>query len=182
MLDGLATWVILGHSERRAYFGETDELIGRKLDRAVAGGLRPILCVGEVLADREAGRETEVVDAQLAGRPRGPRHRRRSPPRASSSRTSRCGRSGPGATPAGRTRRRWPTRSGRASGRSAGATPPTTRPSSTAGASRPRTSRSSSPSPAIDGALVGGASLKPDEIAGIVARAGITAAARGLAS
>ena len=67
MLAGLATWVILGHSERRAQFGETDDLIGRKLDRAVAAGLRPILCVGEVLAEREAGRETAVVDAQLRG-------------------------------------------------------------------------------------------------------------------
>src|SRR6187402_3316190 len=67
MLAGLATWVILGHSERRAYNGETDELIGRKLDRAVGAGLRPILCVGEVLADREAGREADVVDTQLRG-------------------------------------------------------------------------------------------------------------------
>lgn len=67
MLAGLATWVILGHSERRAYFGETDALVGKKLDRAVAGGLRPIVCVGEVLADREAGRQDAVVDAQLKG-------------------------------------------------------------------------------------------------------------------
>src|SRR6187455_2286063 len=67
MLAGLATWVILGHSERRRDAGETDELIGRKLGRAVDAGLRAILCVGEQLAEREAGRETDVVDEQLAG-------------------------------------------------------------------------------------------------------------------
>ncbi|MGH2477891.1 MAG: triose-phosphate isomerase family protein, partial [Candidatus Limnocylindrales bacterium] len=49
MLDGLATWVIIGHSERRRDAGETDALIGRKLARAMDAGLRPILCVGELL-------------------------------------------------------------------------------------------------------------------------------------
>src|SRR6476661_4868242 len=67
MLDGLATWVIVGHSERRRDAGETDELIGRKLGRAVEAGLRPILCVGEHLADRDAGRQDSVVDRQLRG-------------------------------------------------------------------------------------------------------------------
>src|SRR6187399_556054 len=55
MLAGLASWVIVGHSERRRDAGETDELIGRKLSRAFDAGLRPILCVGEQLAEREAG-------------------------------------------------------------------------------------------------------------------------------
>src|SRR5262249_7353096 len=54
MLAGLASWVIVGHSERRRDHAETDERIGKKLGRAVEGGLRPILCVGEQLADREA--------------------------------------------------------------------------------------------------------------------------------
>jgi triosephosphate isomerase len=67
MLNGLATWVILGHSERRRDAHESDELIGKKLARAVASGLRPILCVGEVLAEREAGRAVEVVATQLRG-------------------------------------------------------------------------------------------------------------------
>jgi triosephosphate isomerase len=67
MLVGLAGWVIVGHSERRRDHGETDEQIGRKLARAVEAGLRPILCVGEQLADRDAGRAIAVVDAQLAG-------------------------------------------------------------------------------------------------------------------
>ncbi len=67
MLVGLASWVIVGHSERRRDAAETDALIGRKLGRAMDAGLRPILCVGEHLADREAGRATEVVTAQLRG-------------------------------------------------------------------------------------------------------------------
>ena len=67
MLAGLATWVIVGHSERRRDAGETDELIGRKLTRAVDAGLRPILCVGEQLAERDAGTQEAVVRRQLAG-------------------------------------------------------------------------------------------------------------------
>ncbi len=67
MLAGLATWVIVGHSERRRDAGETDELIGRKLTRAVDAGLRPILCVGEQLAERDAGSQEAVVERQLAG-------------------------------------------------------------------------------------------------------------------
>jgi len=67
MLAGLATWVIVGHSERRRDAGETDELIGRKLLAARTYGLRAILCVGEHLEDREAGRALEIVDRQLRG-------------------------------------------------------------------------------------------------------------------
>ena len=67
MLAGLATWVIVGHSERRRDAGETDALIGRKLGRAIDAGLRPILCVGEQLAEREAGDQDDVVRRQLAG-------------------------------------------------------------------------------------------------------------------
>ncbi|HXI45045.1 MAG TPA: triose-phosphate isomerase, partial [Candidatus Acidoferrales bacterium] len=65
MLAGLATWTIVGHSERRRDAGETDELIGRKLLAAREGGLRAILCVGELLDEREAGHAVEVVDRQL---------------------------------------------------------------------------------------------------------------------
>ncbi|HEY7702807.1 MAG TPA: triose-phosphate isomerase, partial [Candidatus Limnocylindrales bacterium] len=67
MLDGLATWVIVGHSERRRDAGETDAVIAQKVGRALDAGLRPILCVGERLADREASRATDVVDAQVRG-------------------------------------------------------------------------------------------------------------------
>ena len=67
MLVGLASWVIVGHSERRRDAGETDELIGRKLARAIDAGLRPILCVGERLEEREAGEQEAVVDRQVRG-------------------------------------------------------------------------------------------------------------------
>jgi triosephosphate isomerase len=69
MLDGLATWVILGHSERRRDAGETDALIAAKLGRALAAGLRPILCVGELLEVRERG--AAAAEALVAGQLRG---------------------------------------------------------------------------------------------------------------
>jgi triosephosphate isomerase len=61
------TWVILGHSERRAYHAESDELISAKLAAAIEAGLKPILCVGETREQREAGEAETVVAGQLAG-------------------------------------------------------------------------------------------------------------------
>ena len=60
-------YVILGHSERRTRFGETDESVHRKLAAALAHRLIPIVCVGEVLAQREAGQTFEVLTRQLSG-------------------------------------------------------------------------------------------------------------------
>jgi triosephosphate isomerase len=57
--------VIVGHSERRQYFGETDETVNRKLKAAVARGLRPIVCVGEDLGQNEAGQTAAIVERQV---------------------------------------------------------------------------------------------------------------------
>lgn len=60
-------YVILGHSERRALFGEGDDVIQKKLAAAFRHGLKPILCVGESLGQREAGHTTEIITGQLKG-------------------------------------------------------------------------------------------------------------------
>jgi triosephosphate isomerase len=60
-------WVIIGHSERRQYFGETDESVFKKTVAAIESGLKPIVCVGEVLDEREAGQTAAVLEAQFAG-------------------------------------------------------------------------------------------------------------------
>jgi triosephosphate isomerase len=65
LLDAGCTLVILGHSERRQLFGETDEGVSRKGRAAVDHGLTPILCVGETLAERESDRTMEVVERQV---------------------------------------------------------------------------------------------------------------------
>jgi len=62
-----ASWVILGHSERRQNHGETDELVREKCLAAVEAGLTPIVCVGETADQRAGGQETEVVGWQIAG-------------------------------------------------------------------------------------------------------------------
>ncbi len=60
-------YVIIGHSERRQYFGETDESVNARVKAALEAGLKPIICVGETLAERESGKTTEVVVRQING-------------------------------------------------------------------------------------------------------------------
>lgn len=65
LLDFGCKYVIIGHSERRAYHGESNELVARKTARALSAGLTPIVCVGETLAEREAGQTDAVVGQQI---------------------------------------------------------------------------------------------------------------------
>jgi triosephosphate isomerase len=178
MLAGLASWVIVGHSERRRDAGETDELIGRKLGRAIGAGLRPILCVGEQLHEREAGQQAEVVRRQL---------------RAALGELEPERLVAAGLVIAYEPV--WAIGTGRtASGADAAAMASVIRatlgelgfpdvgetiPVLYGGSVTSAAIGEFMAEPSIDGALVGGASLKPDEMAGIVARAGVTAAARG---
>jgi triosephosphate isomerase len=65
--EARCTHAIVGHSERRQLFGETDETVARRTKAALAGGLTPIVCVGETLAEREAGTTAAVVTTQVTG-------------------------------------------------------------------------------------------------------------------
>jgi triosephosphate isomerase (TIM) len=177
MLVGLADWVIVGHSERRRDHGETDERIARKLARAVEAGLRPILCVGEQLADRDAGRAIAVVDSQLAGALAG-----HDPAGLGDAGlviayepvwAIGTGRNALGSDAAAMAEAIRTTLARLGWGAAAGDVPVLYGGSVTAANIGEFLAE-----PSIDGALVGGASLKPDEMAGIVGRAGVTAAAR----
>jgi triosephosphate isomerase len=179
MLAGLAEWCIVGHSERRRDMGETDELIGRKVARCLESGLRPIWCVGEQLEEREAGRAEEVVREQVrralvAGGLTGGAWAdliviAYEPVWAIG--TGRTARGADAAAMADAIRSAL-----EANGwtRDAVAAVPVLYGGSVTAASIGEFLAE----PAIDGALVGGASLKPDEMAGIVASAATTAAAR----
>lgn len=65
MVKEFCTHVIIGHSERRTYFGETDETVNKRVKAALAAGIKPIVCVGETLEEREAGKTAEVVHRQV---------------------------------------------------------------------------------------------------------------------
>ena len=178
MLVGLASWVLLGHSERRRDAGETDAIISAKLGRAVEAGLRPILCVGEQLDDRDAGRAAQVVAAQVLGCLAG-----HDPGRLSAAGlviayepvwaigTGRSATAHDAAAMADIVRRAvsgagW-------DGEAVAAVPVLY-----GGSVTSTNAGDFFAEPSIDGALVGGASLKPDEMAAIVARAGVVGAAR----
>ena len=178
MLTGLATWVIVGHSERRRDANETDDLVGRKVGRALEAGLRPILCVGEQLVDRDAGRASDVVARQLEGA-----LRKHDPVLLADGGlvvayepvwAIGTGRNARGADAAEMAEGIRSTLTHLGWDLATAAALPVLYGGSVTSANIGEFLAE----PSIDGALVGGASLKPDEMAGIVARAGVTARAR----
>jgi triosephosphate isomerase (TIM) len=180
MLAGLATWAIVGHSERRRDQGETDALIGKKLVRCTEAGLRPILCVGEQLDEREAGVAEDTVRAQLEGC------------------LSVVAAAGPipvdlviayepvWAIGTGRTARGADAADMAAAIRSAcaslGVANVDALPVLYGGSVTAASIGEFLAEPSIDGALVGGASLKVEEMRGIVAAAAVAARARAVAA
>jgi triosephosphate isomerase len=173
MLEGLATWVIIGHSERRRYAHETNEIIAAKLTRALLAGLRPILCVGEQLEVREAGADAaEAIVLDQVRNALMPNARAALAPLVIAYEPVWAIGTGRNASGVDAARMADAIRNG-----ARGLVPHAT-PILYGGSVTSSNIDEFFAEPSLDGALVGGASLKPDEMAGIVARAGVTARAR----
>ncbi len=181
MLAGLAEWSIVGHSERRRDQCETDEQVARKLLRCAENGLRPILCVGEQLEEREAGRAEATVRGQLEATLAELRRHRAELPGDLVVAYEPVWAIGTGLTARGSDAAEMAQliREVLAGGGLEGAAEGV--PVLYGGSVTSATIGEFLAEPALDGALVGGASLKVDEMAGIVARAGVTAEARAAA-
>ena len=160
------SYVVIGHSERRQYHGETDELVNAKVKAAYAVEITPILCVGEGLEIRESGEHVAYTLAQLDGALAGVT--RRAGPHAWSSPTSRSGRSAPARWRPRRTRRRCARAiRTRLAELYSGAVADGVR-VLYGGSVKADNAGGIMAQPDVDGALVGGASIDADSFAGIV--------------
>jgi triosephosphate isomerase len=182
MLEGLATWVIVGHSERRREACETDQIVAAKLTRALLAGLRPILCIGETLEAREAGTDVaEAIVLDQLGEALMPNAGQALVTGGLVIAYEPVWAIGTGHNASGHDAAAMADAIRRGLGDYAALGRGDTIPILYGGSVTSANIGEFLAEPSIDGALVGGASVKPDEMAGIVARAGITARARGLA-
>ena len=157
--------VVLGHSERRQLFGETDEALARKVPAALAAGLEPILCVGETEEARDAGRDRGGA-ASASCRPTSPASSRRElGERRDRLRADLGDRHRPHRDPRAGRRRRAPSS---ATCCASAAPPPTQVRILYGGSVKPGNAAELLAQPDVDGALVGGAGLDPDDFAAIV--------------
>ena len=161
-------YVILGHSERRHILGETDAFINKKVHATLAAGLLPILCVGELLAEREAGKTAEVVRTQLEGSCKGLSQEQMAEVVIAYEPVWAIG-TGKVATPAQAEEVHLALRKMIAD-RYNSQTADVVR-IQYGGSVKPSNAAELLSQPNIDGALVGGASLKPEDFLGIVAGA-----------
>jgi triosephosphate isomerase len=178
MLAGLVTWCIVGHSERRRDQHETDALIGRKIARLIETGIRPLLCVGELLEEREAGRAIETVQGQLRAALETLVAEGHAVPTDLVIAYEPVWAIGTGRTASGPDAAEMAVAIRSTLADFVGAQGAEAIPVLYGGSVTSSSIGEFLDEASIDGALVGGASLKTDEMAAIVARAGITAAAR----
>jgi triosephosphate isomerase len=182
MLTGLVTWSLVGHSERRRDQGESDALIGRKIRRCTEAGLRPVLCVGEQLDEREAGRAGSTVREQIRGALTVLTEDGGSVPDDLVVAYEPVWAIGTGKSARGADAAEMADVIRGAIADLSTAEVAATIPVLYGGSVTSTSIDEFLAEAAIDGALVGGASLKVEEMSGIVARAGLTATARGEAA
>jgi len=180
MIADLVTWSIVGHSERRRDQLESDQLIGRKIVRLIEAAIRPLLCVGELLEEREAGRAIRTVEAQVRGALEVVVAEGHAVPADLVIAYEPVWAIGTGRTASGADAAEMADAIRATLAEMAGVAPAEATAVLYGGSVTSASIGEFLDEAAVDGALVGGASLKTDEMAGIVARAGITAAARSL--
>ena len=180
MIADLVTWSIVGHSERRRDQLESDQLIGRKIVRLIEAAIRPLLCVGELLEEREAGRAIRTVEAQVRGALEVVVAEGHAVPADLVIAYEPVWAIGTGRTASGADAAKMADAIRATLAEMAGVAPAEATAVLYGGSVTSASIGEFLDEAAVDGALVGGASLKTDEMAGIVARAGITAAARSL--
>lgn len=178
MVSTVASWSLIGHSERRRDQLESDELIGRKIVRCIEAGIKPMLCVGEQLDEREAGKAVETVQAQVRGALAVLAAEAHPVPADLVVAYEPVWAIGTGKTASGADAAEMADAIRATLAEIAGHDQAEATPVLYGGSVTSASIGEFLDEAAIDGALVGGASLKVHEMAGIVARAGITAAAR----